>query len=72
MEADNCKWLTVAFAALLFSTVTATFAATPFTLEKRVPAQSSERFGNLPLGAVVRTDERYGHDGLFQGPPQRN
>jgi len=39
-----------------------------FTREKRAPARTADRYGNLPLGAVIRTDERYGHDGLFQGP----
>src|SRR5260370_22584735 len=40
----------------------------PFTLEKRAPAQHADRYGDLPLGAVIRTDERYGRDALFQGP----
>jgi hypothetical protein len=40
----------------------------PFTLSLRAPARSTDRFGDLPLGAVVRTDERYGADHLFQGP----
>ncbi len=33
-----------------------------------MPAQNAERYGSLPLGAVIRTDERYGHDGLILGP----
>ncbi|HWU36640.1 MAG TPA: hypothetical protein VN203_03275, partial [Candidatus Acidoferrum sp.] len=41
---------------------------TDFTREKRAPARTAERYGDLPLGAVIRTDERYGRDGLFQGP----
>jgi hypothetical protein len=40
----------------------------PFTLANRGPAKAYERFGDLPLGAVLRTDERYGADPLFQGP----
>jgi hypothetical protein len=40
----------------------------PFTLANRTAAKSFERFGNLSLGAVIRTDERYGSDRLFQGP----
>jgi hypothetical protein len=40
----------------------------PFTLANRAPAKSYERLGDLPLGAVIRTDERYGADHLFQGP----
>jgi hypothetical protein len=43
-------------------------APTPFTREKRAAAQRADRYGNLPLGAVIRTDERYGRDGLFRGP----
>ena len=26
------------------------------------------RFGDRSLESTIRTDERYGHDGLFQGP----
>jgi hypothetical protein len=40
----------------------------PFTLALRAPAKSTDRFGDLPLGAVIRTDERYGTDQLFEGP----
>ena len=29
---------------------------------------SATSLANLPLGAVIRTDERYGRDGLFRGP----
>ena len=47
---------------------TSDFTPTPFTIEKRVPAQSVDRYGNLPLGALIRTDERYSQDRLIQGP----
>jgi hypothetical protein len=40
----------------------------PFILALRAPAKSTDRVGDLPLGAVIRTDERYGSDRLFQGP----
>src|SRR5713101_24489 len=40
----------------------------PFTLEKRATARHADRYGDLSLGAVIRTDERYGHDSLFLGP----
>jgi hypothetical protein len=40
----------------------------PFSLKLRAPAKSLERFGDLPLGAVIRIDDRYGSDRLFQGP----
>ena len=39
-----------------------------FTLQKREPAQSVDRYGDVPLGAVIRTDERYNTNSLFQGP----
>lgn len=41
---------------------------TDLTLQNRVPVQSTDRYGNLPLGAVIRTDERYGNDPIIQGP----
>lgn len=40
----------------------------PFTRNNRLAAQSADRFGSLPLEAVIRTDERYNKPGLFQGP----
>src|SRR5260370_38099125 len=58
-------------AVILTTTVPALAQASftsPFTLEKRATAQHADRFGDLPLGAVIRTDERYGRDALFQGP----
>jgi hypothetical protein len=70
MKANKCTSLTVALAAFLVTMMaTATAVAqTPFTLQKRAPALSIDRYGDLTLGAVIRTDERYGHDPLFQGP----
>ena len=38
------------------------------TLEKKAAAQHTYRYGDQSLEATIRTDERYGHDGLFQGP----
>jgi hypothetical protein len=38
----------------------------PYILAHRSMAKSLERFGDLPLGAVIRTDERYGPQELFQ------
>jgi hypothetical protein len=40
----------------------------PFTLEKREAAKHVDRYGDLSLGAVIRTDERYNKEGLFPGP----
>lgn len=58
----------MALASLLYTMTTSAFAQTPFTIEKRVPARSVDRYGNLPLGALIRTDERYRQDPLIQGP----
>jgi hypothetical protein len=44
----------------------------PPTVVRVGPARNPpgvKRFGDKSLEAVFRTDERYGHDGLFQGPP---
>src|SRR5260370_40156059 len=40
----------------------------PALAETKAVAPHADRYGDLPLEAVIRTDERYGHDGLFQGP----
>jgi hypothetical protein len=40
----------------------------PYIVAHRKAAEAYERFGDLPLGAVIRTDERYGPTGLFQPP----
>lgn len=57
-----------AVAAILVLTTVRVFAEDSFTLEKRAAAKSTDRYGNVPLGAVIRTDERYNKDGLFHGP----
>ena len=67
MKINKCTKLAVPLAALLLMT-TLVIAQTPFTIEKRVPARSADRYGNLPLGALIRTDERYSQDRLIQGP----
>jgi hypothetical protein len=38
----------------------------PYNLAHRKAAKAQERFGDLPLGAVIRTDERYGPNDLWQ------
>jgi hypothetical protein len=45
-----------------------THAASPYTLTNRAPTIHAERYGDVPLGAVIRTDERYNKGGLFAGP----
>src|SRR6516165_8083215 len=39
-----------------------------FTLANRSRAARVERDGDVPLGAIIRTDERYNRDSLFFGP----
>ena len=56
-----------ALAVILVMTFPAA-AQDSFTLEKRAAAKHVERYGDVPLGAVIRTDERYNKGGLFQGP----
>ena len=41
---------------------------TAFELANRAQAKSVARYGDLPLGAVIRGDERYNRRGLFNGP----
>jgi len=51
-------------------TVAPVLAQTPpaFTFEHRAAAKASDRYGDVPLGAVIRTDDRYNTGGLIQGP----
>ena len=58
-------------AILVAVIVTITFtvhAQDSFTRAKRAASQNVHRYGDVPLGAVIRTDDRYGHDGLILGP----
>jgi hypothetical protein len=54
--------------AVFFMPILPAAALDSFTLEKRSAAKHVERYGDVPLGAVIRTDERYNKNGLFQGP----
>lgn len=62
---NTCAAFCLSLAAVIFTAIPA-LAQTPFTLKNRAPAKSVDRYGNLPLGAVIRTDERYNKPGLFQ------
>src|SRR6266496_2472476 len=42
--------------------------ATTYELANRAEAKNAKRYGDLPLGAVIRGDERYNRPGLFNGP----
>jgi hypothetical protein len=42
------------------------FAQDAFTLKIREPSKTADRHGDVPRGAVIRTDERYNDpNGLF-------
>ena len=41
---------------------------TAFELANRTAAQSVQRDGDLPFGAVIRGDGRYNRQSLFNGP----
>ena len=68
MKMNKCTWFTAALGAIIVTMTVPVFAQDTFILEKRATAKSVDRYGDLPLGAVIRSDERYGRDGLFQGP----
>jgi len=60
--------VTVVPTAVIVAMALPVLAETPYTREARAAAPHADRYGDLPLETVIRTDERYGHDGLFQGP----
>jgi hypothetical protein len=70
MKTNICALLMAALATatLLGTMATPVVAQTEFTLEKRAPAQAAPRYGDIPLGALIRSDERYSKDPLIQGP----
>src|SRR5215831_12288134 len=68
MKMDRCTRFTAALIAVLVTMTVSAWAQDAFTLERRATAQHADREGDPPLGAVIRTDERYNKHGLFQGP----
>lgn len=61
--------LGVAVASIVITTMpTSSAQSPPRDNVPRKEAPSKIRFGDQSLESVIRTDERYGHDGLFQGP----
>jgi hypothetical protein len=68
MNMNKYTWFTLTLATILVAVASSVFAQDAFTLEKRATAKSVDRYGDVPLGAVIRTDERYNKDSLFQGP----
>jgi hypothetical protein len=72
MDRHRCIWFIAALATVLLTMTAPVFGqgsyVDPFTLEKRAAGKAVERDGDVPLGAVFRTDERYNDGSLFQGP----
>jgi hypothetical protein len=61
------RHVTLAFALVLVTTSAAVLAVDSFTLDRRATTKEVERYGDVPLGAIVRTDERYNRS-MFSGP----
>lgn len=58
-----------ALALVVVAMTSSSHAQTPVRDRRpRIEPQSPVRFGDRSLESAIRTDERYGHDGLFQGP----
>ncbi|MGE4002177.1 MAG: hypothetical protein AB7I48_18365 [Planctomycetaceae bacterium] len=55
-------------AAVAFACMSPVGADDSVNLEIRESARSVSLHADKSLGNIIRTDERYGHDGLFQGP----
>jgi hypothetical protein len=60
--------LLVTVIAVIVQLTAPAFSQDAFTREKRATAQHADRYGDVPFGAVIRTDERYNTGGLFKGP----
>lgn len=58
-EKNKGTRLSAALGAPLLTMMTSAFAQAPFTLEKRSVSRTAGRYGDPPLGAVIRTDERF-------------
>lgn len=68
MKTQSKVYFCGAIAALLYVLSVQLYAQDDFTRTKRAASLSVGRYGDVPLGAVIRTDDRYGHDGLILGP----
>ncbi|REK21583.1 MAG: hypothetical protein DWQ41_21195 [Planctomycetota bacterium] len=60
--------VSIALTARATSRTTSVRAEDTGSPENRVAAESVSPHAEKSLGNVIRTDDRYGHDGLFQGP----
>jgi hypothetical protein len=72
-QATKCFVLGQLIAAICFVSIVATkqeavAQGVPQTKHPLIVPPISVRYGDRTLESTIRTDERYGHDGLFQGP----
>ena len=69
MNMSGRVMLSAVLVAMIATLTGSTLAQDAFTLANRAKAGGyTERLGDVPLGGVIRTDERYNKDSLFQGP----
>lgn len=73
MKSSKGAWFSGALAAAVLATATAPVFGQgsyvdPWVLQKRAAGQAVWREGDVELGAVFRTDERYNGSSAFQGP----
>lgn len=71
MKTIRHRFFPAALAVVLAATTAPAFAdafVDPYTLANRAKGSAVARTGDLPLGAIFRTDERYNSGSLFSGP----
>jgi hypothetical protein len=56
MKMNKCTQLTAALAAVIVTITVPVVAQDSFTRAKRAASQSVDRYGDLSLGAVIRTE----------------
>src|SRR6516165_5798198 len=67
LELDMTKTLVAALLTALGIAILI-HASGSLVFAQSAASPGQERHGDLSIEAIVRTDERYGHDGMFQGP----
>ena len=71
-QSRRCLFVTTAVSIVLTAGVVSrpvqVHGEDPVSAEIRSSARSVSLHADKSLGKVIRTDDRYGHDGLFQGP----
>jgi len=68
MQMNKLCGLAGVLAVILATTANPVRAETQFTLKNQELGTFVDRHGDVPLGALIRTDERYNKGGLFSGP----